>query len=59
VNGPTAALLAAEYSRSAIEGDDRIEKVTSSTSVAVGDSISVSVVAQPIVGRTVDVGTTV
>lgn len=58
-SGPTRNLLAAEYARAAIEGDDRIASVTQSVAESVGDVISVSVEAQPIVGRTVDVSLTV
>ena len=58
-NGPTATLLASEYARAAVQGDDRIDSVTESIATASGDSISVSVVAQPIVGRSVSVDFTV
>jgi len=55
VNGPTSALLAAEYAKSAIQADPRISSVTQATAEVVGDKISVSVEAQPISGRTVHV----
>lgn len=55
VNGPTAALLAAQFAKSAVQADPRIKQVTQSTADVVGDVINVSVEAQPIVGRVVDV----
>lgn len=55
VNGPTAALLAAQFAKSAIQADPRIKQVTQSTADVVGDVINVSVEAQPVVGRVVDV----
>lgn len=55
VNGPTSALLAAQFAKSAIQADQRIKQVTQSTAEVVGDVINVSVEAQPVVGRVVDV----
>lgn len=55
VNGPTAALLAAQFAKSAIQADQRIKQVTQATADVVGDVINVSVEAQPVVGRVVDV----
>lgn len=55
VNGPTAALLAAQFAKSAVQADQRIKQVTQSTAEVVGDVINVSVEAQPVVGRVVDV----
>lgn len=58
VNGPTATLLAAQYAKSAVAADSRVKQVNSATATAVGDAIEVSVEAQPIVGRVVDVTVT-
>ena len=58
VNGPTASLLASEYAKSAVLADDRIQQVTQATAEVVGDTIRVSVEAQPIVGRVIDVTVT-
>ncbi len=55
INGPTAALLAAQFAKSAIQADQRIKQVTKATADVVGDVINVSVEAQPVVGRVVDV----
>ena len=59
VNGPTATLLAAQYAKSCVAADSRIKQVNSATATAVGDAIQVSVEAQPITGRVVDVTVTV
>lgn len=53
-NGPTAAALAAAYARSCVERDSRIRRVTTSTAVVAGDTITVALTAEPIVGRVVD-----
>lgn len=58
VNGPTASLLAAEYARSAVLADSRINQVTRATAEVVGDVINVSVEAEPIVGRVIVVDAT-
>lgn len=55
VNGPTAGLLAAEYAKAAVLADQRISTVTNATAEMVGDVIRVSVEAQPVVGRPVEV----
>lgn len=55
VNGPTAALLAAQFAKSAVQADTRIKQVTQATADVVGDVINVSIEAQPVVGRVVDV----
>lgn len=54
VNGPTAGLLAAGYAKAAVLADPRISSVLSSTAEVVGDVITVTVVAEPIVGRRVE-----
>lgn len=59
VNGATAGLLAAEYAKAAVAADPRIRSVRSATADVQGDSIRVSVVAEPVTGRAVDVGISV
>lgn len=59
VNGPTAGLLAAQYARTAVESDPRIQRVTQSVAEVAGDVVRVSVEAEPIVGRPVDAAATV
>jgi len=58
VNGPTAALLASEYAKSAVLSDDRIQQVTQSTAEVIGDKINVSVEAEPIIGKVIDLDVT-
>lgn len=58
VNGPTASLLAAEYARSAVLADPRIRQVTQSVAEVEGDVVRVSVEAQPIAGRVIEVTAT-
>lgn len=55
VNGPTAGLLAAEYAKAAVLADPRISAVLSANAEVSGDVIKVSVEAQPVVGRPVDI----
>lgn len=50
VNGPTAALLAAEYARGAVLSDDRIVRVNSSVATVVGDVIRVTIDAESVLG---------
>lgn len=59
VNGPTAGLLAASYAKSAVAADPRIQQVTSSDATVAGDRVTVDLVAQPVVGRTIDITQTV
>lgn len=59
VNGPTSALLAAEYVKSAILADSRIRSVTSVNVVAGGDVTAVVAVAVPITGTSVTLSTQV
>lgn len=58
VAGPTASLLAAQYARSAVAADPRIARITAAKATVLGDTISVVVEAQPIVGKPIDVGAT-
>lgn len=58
VNGPTAALLAAQYAKSAVQADPRVAQVIQAVANVSGDSIEVSVEVQPISGRVVNITTT-
>jgi phage baseplate assembly protein W len=51
VNGPTAALLAAQYARSAAEDDPRISRIRSATATVDGEVVRASVIAEAINGR--------
>lgn len=53
VNGPTAGLLAASYARATISADARIARVTSSSAIVSGDTVSVEVTAEPVVGQAI------
>ena len=53
VNGPTANILAAQYARSAVETDPRVQEVTKATAEVIGDVINVGVEAMTISGRSV------
>jgi phage baseplate assembly protein W len=55
VNGPTAALLAAQYVKSALQDESRIRKVNDSTANVAGDVVSVTVEVQPVTGKAVSV----
>lgn len=55
VNGPTSALLAAEYAKAAVRSDSRIQNVTTATATVNGDVIEVSVEAVPIAGRSINI----
>jgi phage baseplate assembly protein W len=54
VNGPTAALLAAEYVKAALLSDDRVMQVNRAVARVEGDQIAVDAEIQPISGRQVD-----
>lgn len=58
VNGPTAALLSAQYAKAAVAADPRIQRIRSATAETVGDTTRISVVAEPISGNAVEVETT-
>lgn len=55
VNGPTAALLAAQYAKAAVQADPRVERVTRSVAEVVGDTVNVSLEVEPVTGRPIDV----
>ncbi len=59
VAGPTAAILAAAYANSTVKQDPRISSVKSSVATVTGDRVVVALVAEPIVGRAVDVNQTI
>jgi phage baseplate assembly protein W len=58
MNGAAAALLAAQYAKTAIAADSRISSVTSSVGVTVGDAIAITVSAKTIQGTTASTGVT-
>ena len=51
LNGPTAALLAAQYTKSSLLLDPRVANVTSAIAAVVGDTINVRIELQPVTGR--------
>lgn len=55
INGPTAALLSAEYVKASLLSDDRVSEVARSVAEVVGDTIAVSAEIEPISGRSVDI----
>lgn len=55
VNGPTASTLAAQYAKAAVQSDPRINSVTSATASVSGDVVSVTIEAEAISGRVIDV----
>lgn len=55
VNGPTAALLAAEYAKQTVQADPRISTVPGATGQAAGDIVQVAVSAKTIAATNVDV----
>lgn len=57
VNGPTAALLAAQYASSAVRADERISSVTKATADVRGDVIDVRIEAEPVAGRPIQLNT--
>lgn len=54
-NGPTAALLGAEYVRAALAADYRVRSVDSSTAEVAGDAIKIQARATAIEGGVVDI----
>lgn len=55
VNGPTAAILAAQYVKSAVLSDPRTASINSSVATVSGDVISVKTEAVPIAGAPISV----
>lgn len=55
VNGPTASVLAAQYVRSTLRADPRVQQVLSSTAEVIGDTINVVAVVMPIVGQSIKI----
>lgn len=55
VNGPTAALLAAEYVKSALQSDNRVSSVNRAVARVDGDQIAVDAEIEPISGRQIDI----
>jgi phage baseplate assembly protein W len=59
VNGPTAALLGAEYVKSAMLSDQRVSDVSRTAAEVVGDVINISAEVRTISGRSVDLQATI
>lgn len=55
VSGPTTAQLAAQYAKSAVAADPRVQQVTASTATVSGDAASVAVDVQPVAGKAVQI----
>lgn len=55
VNAPTAAMLGAQYIKSALLADYRVKSVSSATGQVVGDSLKVRATAEAIQGGVVDI----
>lgn len=55
VNGPTAAVLAAQYARATLQSDPRVDRVTQADATVVGDAVTVTAQVQPVTGKAVDV----
>ncbi len=55
VNGPTAGLLASSYAREAVALDPRVARVKSSDATVSGDVVRVDLVAEPIVGKAINI----
>lgn len=58
VNGPTSSLLAAQYVKSALKEETRIQNVNQVVATVSGDSINVQAEVQPVSGRIVDLQVT-
>lgn len=58
VNGPTAALLAAQYGREGVLGDPRIQKINKADAEVSADVVRVTIEAETISGRRVEVTAT-
>ena len=55
VNGPTAGLLASQYAKYAVQSDPRINRVTNASASVDGDVVSVTVEAEAIAGRIIEI----
>jgi len=54
-SGPTAGLLSSRYAKAAVIADPRVASVNQSSAEVAGDKITVSLDAEPISGRTVQI----
>lgn len=59
VNGPTAAILAAQYARSTMLADARVRSVSQADATVVGERVTVDVELTPIDGKSVDLSATI
>lgn len=53
VNGPTASLLAAQYTKVSVQADPRVNRVTKATAEVVGDVIKATVEVETVAGGAV------
>lgn len=58
VNGPTAGILAAEYTKAALLDDTRVSSVSSASTRVTGDAVIVTAEVIPITGKAIDVAFT-
>lgn len=58
VSSPTATIMAAQYAKSVVEADERIASVTNSRAEALGDAINVTVQAETVYGRPINLQVT-
>jgi phage baseplate assembly protein W len=58
VNGPTAAVLAAQYAKATMLADARVDRVSKSDATVLGDSVTVTVEVLPVTGKSIDLTAT-
>ncbi len=58
VNGPTAAILAAQYAKATLLADPRVDGVPKSDAVVAGDAVTVRVEVRPVTGKSIDLTAT-
>lgn len=59
VNGPTAAILAAEYVKATVLADSRVDRVSRADAVVAGDAVTVQVEVYPVTGKPIDLAATI
>lgn len=59
VNGPTAAILSAEYVKATMLADQRVDRVSRAEASVVGDSVTVQVEVHPVTGKPIDLTATI
>jgi phage baseplate assembly protein W len=58
VNGPTAAILAAQYAKATMLADARVERVSRAEAFVAGDAVTVQVEVLPVTGKAIDLTAT-